>query len=254
MDKSFEKKLERQKKKILRLEDTVRDKEDDIKACRRRHVDRKNKYYSSKRLSLWENQFQGKKRQDLTFRMPDQKLTVRNYSLMDDDLWQKMELRGWFDKYYRPQPLERVDLEQTRYLVPNRGEGLHKPWHREPTPAHSRPARAPERVQSPHWGDYQGNLDHAARRSAALAQGVRPMPAPWKDRPIQVEREGYTTFVPLDAVKQQRDAMLAEATRHAHDHNQQVAQRALAQNQGNGIFDPLPGAPERYFPQNPAAS
>ena len=49
-----------------------------------------------------------------------------------------------------------------------------------------------------------------------------------------------------------KDAMLAEATRHARDHNQQVAQRALAQNQGNGIFDPLPGAPQRYWPGEPA--
>ena len=53
---------------------------------------------------------------DMTFRPSDQNASLRNYGRMDRDLWDRMELRGWFDKYYKPQGLDFIDYEQTRYL------------------------------------------------------------------------------------------------------------------------------------------
>ena len=232
----FQRALDKKRKQITKLGDEVLKREEDVIALRKQHVAHKYKTKSHHRLHEWRDQYTHKNAIDKQFRPPDQKGTLRNYTRMDDDLWAKADLRGWFDKYYRPRPLEHNDFERTRYLVPNLGGSVKERVRPgPPTPCPRRPTPFPA---EPHWANYEGNLRHQESKSAMLARGVRASQGPWKDRPIDVEREGYEKYKPLHLHKQQRDAMLAEATLHAHEHSQEVKERIQQQRAGSGIFDP----------------
>ena len=238
MKPEFQRTLDKQRRKIVKLGDEVLKREEDVIALRKKHVTHSYKTKSQHRLGTWRDQFTHKDAIDKGFRPPDRKNSSRNYTRMDDDLWDKMDLRGWFDKYYRPRPLEHNDLERQKYLVPNMGGSVRERVQPgPPTPLPRRPTPFPT---EPHWANYEGNLRHQETKSAMLGRGVRAAQGPWKDRPIDVEREGYDAYVPLHRHKQQRDAMLAEATLHAHEHNREVKDRVQQQRAGSGIFDAPP--------------
>lgn len=44
-------------------------------------------------------------------------LPVRSYSLVDKDVWQMSEIRGWFDSHSSPQPVEGFDPLASGYAV-----------------------------------------------------------------------------------------------------------------------------------------
>ena len=81
---------------------------------------------------------------------------------------------------------------------------------------------------------YNQAMQHA--RSHALAQGVNPAPPPWKDRPIIDEREGHTTYIPPNELKQHQDVQLQLAVNNALQYEKDVKQRCLQMNQGAGVF------------------
>ena len=49
-------------------------------------------------LSKWRSQYEILKRPEAGLRPCDRKFDVRMYSRMDSDLWQKGELRAWFER------------------------------------------------------------------------------------------------------------------------------------------------------------
>lgn len=255
-DAPFNKKQVAASKKILKLESTVLKKRQDIKDYKQECITGKNKYYSQKRLGMWREQRHAGKSHDSGFRLSDQTLGIRNESRMDNDLWDRQELRGWFDKYYTPQPLDKNDMEHGGYLVPQSPQPQENNmtwWPHIPmqTPGRASPLvgqgirsvhasnsfmqRTPP-PPSPHWLDDEKNRSRQRSGARALAVGVQPAPPPWKDRPLMDEREGHTEYVPLNEIKQHHDMQLDIATHNAMQYEQDVKARCLQMNQGQGIF------------------
>jgi hypothetical protein len=187
---------------------------------------------------MWRDEYSSKKVVDKGYRPSDQNWTSRNYGRMDNDLWDRMELRGWFDKYYTPVPLHHTDLEKTQYMKRPTPKEVRK-WPLLPATA---PGPEPPRMpRSPHWINHEGNVSTQRVRSDIMLQHSGPYlrhgcDNPWKDRPAHEEREGYTKLVPTHEIKRVHDTNLHEATRHAGDSMVQVQARVIQMNEGSKIF------------------
>jgi len=173
----------------------------------------------------------------MSFRPPDQNASLRNYGRMDNDLWDRMELRGWFDKYYKPQGLDFIDYEKTRYLtrpisVPERYESR--------TPAPTPPRSYTPVPRSPHWINHEGNAASQRVRAHMLAKGVpyvnHGMDPPWKERPAEEERDGFTKLIPQSEIKRTQDIALGRATHAATEAQSQVKERVLQMTGGKGLW------------------
>jgi len=190
---------------------------------------------------------------DKKFRPSDQRGTLRNYSRMDNDLWDRMELRGWFDKYYDPQPLALVEINETGYLKPTiRLNPPNQVAMRQSTsdtlmtaardtfgspsgPSVPMSLSAPLR-EGPHWMDHEAHVKVQRQESLELARTVPPLRRPWKDRPIEEEREGFDPVISAEQIKQQQDSGLFNASKLAGESRAVVHSRAIAQKKGSGIF------------------
>jgi len=233
----FDKSVGKHRKKIQQLQDVVEEKRRDVYKLKAEHLKNKNHYYSSKRLGMWRDEYTSKKTVDMDFRPCDQRASLRNYGRMDNDLWDRMELRGWFDKYYKPQGLDFIDYEKTRYLNrPNSVPTRYQAATPEPTP----PRSYTPVPRSPHWINHEGNTASQRVRSQMLARGVpyvnHGMNPPWKERPAEEERDGFTKLIPQSEIARTQTIALQRATQHAHDSKHLVAARTLQMTEGSGLF------------------
>jgi hypothetical protein len=236
-EEPFARKVAKSRKNILQLQGAVAEKRRDVYALKAAHLKNKNFYYSNKRLGNWRNEYESKKAVDSSYRPSDQRASLRNYGRMDNDLWDRMELRGWFDKYYTPQGLDHIDYEQTRYLtrpvsMPQRYQAITP----EPTPSRSYTPVPP----SPHWLNHEGNSATQKVRSQMLARGVpyvnHGMDPPWKERPAEEERDGFTKLIPQSEIARVQNIGIGRATQHAHDSAHLVQERTLRMTEGAGLF------------------
>jgi len=143
-------------------------------------------------------------------RPSDKAGALRDYGLLDRDLWGLSELRGWFNKRAPATPSEVRDLRFTSGHTIRRSATtqLRKPQTAPHMARHTNrftkpltpmrlppagvvPGRRPNR--STHWIDHEGGLAAQTRQAAALRQsGKLPtsLAKPWKDRPVEDVRVG----------------------------------------------------------------
>lgn len=106
----------------------------------------------------------------------------------------------------------------------------------EPTP----PRSYTPVPRSPHWINHEGNTASQRVRSQMLARGVpyvnHGMNPPWKERPAEEERDGFTKLIPQSEIARTQTIALQRATQHAHDSKHLVAARTLQMTEGSGLF------------------
>ena len=143
---------------------------------------------------------------DVKHRHSDQNYHCRIYSRIDDDIWQRGELRGWYQQYSRPLPRDSVDNVESGYSLYSSTLGLS---HSASAPTlgsqfgHSGgklggPAKGSRGATEPRFLDFEANLTPqkgVAKAALDSKHGFPPEPigvpritgfrqAPWKDRPL----------------------------------------------------------------------
>jgi hypothetical protein len=146
---------------------------------------------------------------DVRHRPPDQRYLCRIYSRIDDDVWERGELRGWYQQYSTPQPRDVTDNVRSGYSLYSTTLGMSHSQSAPTLSAHM--SGAPRALvpkgpkdsfaggggAEPHFLDYEGCTLHQRRAAQARLEakhafppepiGVKRVPgfrqAPWKDRP-----------------------------------------------------------------------
>ena len=141
---------------------------------------------------------------DVKNRPSDQNYHCRIYSRIDDDVWERGELRGWYQQYSKPQPRDVNDNVKSGYSLYSKTLGLtHSAsapvlqTHTSSTIGPGLTMRAESSFKQPHFMDFEANLTHqkaTAENYMKEKRGFPPEPvgvarvpgfrqAPWKDRP-----------------------------------------------------------------------
>ncbi|CAM9225593.1 unnamed protein product, partial [Discosporangium mesarthrocarpum] len=117
---TFQKGMQEKQHNILMLERRVlekREKARTVLATTRRKVQEKRALLSRHKMTGWQAGFGCTIGPDAGNRPSDRQFPVRNYSLMDNQVWSSDQVRNWFDAYATPEEGDKLDPVTTGYLT-----------------------------------------------------------------------------------------------------------------------------------------
>ncbi|CAM9566153.1 unnamed protein product [Choristocarpus tenellus] len=254
-------KIHQKQRHILELEGCVLERRNKVRMTSEKQEQQKWAMHSSNKLTGWCNGFNCIKVPDSRDRPSDRQFPVRHYSLFDNEVWSRDQMRQWYDIYSTPQKKENFNSLAVGYVaLPKQNDNYPLPLEKQTSGPQlakvSNQAKAKSKQEYDiHWRtlasrpfmDFEGNLKIGQARDAMFAlqfstpkgwgcghnhvAGLR-LP-PWKEHPPQ-EAPTYKSPELLKA----RDTYLQEGggLEKYKVVQAQTYQRKVAMQEGSGLF------------------
>ncbi|CAM9869227.1 unnamed protein product [Ascophyllum nodosum] len=113
----FERHMKRKSAYIMKLEARVLERRQEVDRAARRQLQDKQTFLSGNFLGRCRTVFNSVKNADQRNRPSDQQFPVRSYSRVDGEVWQRPEIRRWFDAFSTPMATEAFDPLVSGYTV-----------------------------------------------------------------------------------------------------------------------------------------